>query len=132
MPTVQVACKLPHGLIMEIVEPGHMINPGPVGQRVTLKGANSLRVVTGNRGVSQGDHPYAITSVDKEFWDAWFKRNQDLPFVKNKLVFALDKEDAVKSEIRNLKDVKTGLEALDQKNDPRLPKGVSADKKDAA
>jgi len=124
MPLVQIGCKLPHGLVLEHVTPGIGRNPAPAGQRVILKGANSLRP----KGVraSVGQLPYAVTAVDQGFWEKWLEANKDLSFVKNGQVFVAKDESAAKAIMREREKVETGLEALKQEGDPRV-KGAMPD-----
>jgi len=121
---VLIGCKLPHGLIMEIPDVGDLLRPKPVGQRVILKGANSLRT---NPNAAQGSFPYAVTSVDKDFADRWFARYQSEPFVKNGLVFIAKSEADARSMSKERLPERTGMEALDlgvdakgKSTDPRL------------
>lgn len=123
---VLIGCKLPHGLIMEIPEPGDMLRPRPVGKRVILKGANSLRT---NPNAAQGTFPYAVTSVDKEFWEAWLERHKDRPFITNELVFVAKNEADAKSMGRERIGERTGMEALNLEIDG---KGKSVDPRLAA
>jgi hypothetical protein len=128
MATVMIGCKLPAGLILEIIKPGELRKPLPVGKRVILKGANSLRE---NKRASLLSYDYAITPVDKEFWDAWFALNKDLEFVKRNLVFVapnMKDAEAMRAERREDATLHTGLEPLDmgkkedgKARDPRLP-----------
>lgn len=128
---VQVGCKLPHGLIMEVPEPGTMEGidpvsgrvikvqgrkPSPVGERYILKGANSMR----RSDKAQGQFPYAITAIPKEFWERWLARYKDAPFVKNGFVFMEPSlKDAQASAKEKLKEA-TGMEAMAQEKDPRI------------
>lgn len=132
---VLIGCKLPHGLIMEVVDPGMMTNaegrpiqglhPKPhSGKRVILKGANSLRT---NPNAAQGVFPYAVTQVDKDLWDAWIARHKDEPMVKNGFVFVAKSEKDAQAMGKERATERTGLEALsldvDSKGksvDPRL------------
>lgn len=130
--TVFVGCKLPNGLIMELVEPvtGRVIAaPAPIGRRFTLKGANSCLIQTHMGPVSAGTHQYGVTEVPKDFAEEWFKRYKGMEIVKRGQVFLLEKQDArsVKAETKERQDdpqTRTGLEPLAEK-DPRLPGGLT-------
>ncbi len=133
--TVAVGCKLPNGLIMELIEPvqGRQLIPAPIGERHTLKGANSQLLKTPFGPVAQGTHRYGITHVPKEFAEEWFRRNKDFECVKRGQVFMVKDEATARGEAKDRQDDKvtrTGLEALTDK-DSRLPKGV-VKKKDEA
>ena len=83
MPNVVVACKLPAGLVMEIVDPVNPTGeigsqPPPVGRRVTLNGANFVQRRVGQKN-ALGQYPmlkvypYGLTVVDQSFWEAMAK-----------------------------------------------------------
>src|SRR5579885_1599560 len=84
-------------------------------------GANSLRT---ERRAQQGVHPFAITPVDKDFWEAWYAQHKDRDFVKNGLVFVAKDEKDAQAMARERLPERTGLEGLntDLKNEPRMPK----------
>ena len=98
MALVNVGCKLPNGIVMELGE-----------ARQVLKGANSSLVV-GGHGITEG--------VDKEFFDAWAAKNKDLSFIKGGFVFAHEKAANVSAEAKDRAGQKTGLEPLDPKAKP--------------
>lgn len=134
---VLIGCKLPNGLIMEVVEPGMITNvegravqglhPKPhSGQRVILKGANSLRT---NPNAAQGVFPYAVTEVDKDLWDAWLARHKNEPMVKNGFVFVAKSEKDAQAMGKERANERTGLEALNLDVDG---KGKSVDPRLAA
>ena len=123
---VLIGCKLSNGFWMEVCnlpprDPKEQtLQPPPQGPRILIKGANSLRT---DRRAAQGSHPYAVTRVPIDHWEAWLRQNKDRAYVKNGLVFvAKDKSDA-KAIAKERKDVRTGTEALAQEKDPRLPQG---------
>ena len=60
--------------------------------------------------------------VDKAFWDAWLAQNKDTPMVKNGMVFAHEKIDAVKGKARDAKNVLSGLDPINPKGDRRMPR----------
>lgn len=127
---VSVACKLPTGLIMELIEPpapgSRQLLPTPQGDRYTLKGSNSLLVHTQSSigPPAQAVHRYATTRVPAEFAAEWFKRNAGADFVKRGLVFIVTEDP--KSSAAAIKEretdpqMRTGFEALVDK-DPRMP-----------
>lgn len=130
---VFVGCKLPNGMIMELVTPHEMktsLLPAPVGHRVVLKGANSSRIARTN----PADAPYGVTEVDKEFADKWFERNKNLKFIKDKHVFKADTLEELQGEANDMLILnRTGMEPLKTDGtDPRQPAGVEADKKHLA
>lgn len=93
MPNVSVACKLPHGLILEL----------PNAEPVRLNGANHPEAIAG----------FGITAVDKDFFEAWKTAHKDFaPLVKG-LIFAQDRADSIRAEAKDKAALKTGLEGLD-------------------
>jgi hypothetical protein len=129
--TVLIGCKLPLGFTMEIVQPGtavnadgkpvQMLHPAKRGERVFIKGANSMRV---NPRAHQGVHPFAITRVDRSLWEAWIARNADFDFVKRGLVFEAKNERDAQAMAKERLPERTGLEGLNPRveKDPRMPK----------
>lgn len=95
MPTVTVACKLPNGLHLD-----------HAGKRVTLNGAHHKDAVAG----------HGLTTVDKDFWDAWSKAHEWYHPVKHKHVFAHAQESNTKAEAKERAKEKTGFEGIDPKN----------------
>lgn len=106
MATVTVACKLPHGLILEVTKPD---------------GSTVTKLVNGALHKDAADG-YGITEVDKELWDAWFAAKKDwFPAIKNKHIFAAAKVADAKAAAADDQSGKTGLEAL---NPESLPKNI--------
>jgi hypothetical protein len=134
MPSVLIGCKLPNGIILELITPPEAdvskqgLIPKPTGERVTLKGANSLRT---NTRSSLGQFAYAVTRVDKGFWDKWLARYKDLDFIKNGLVFEAKNQDEFAAIARERAGLRTQLEplAVDITSDPRVPKGTTTSTK---
>lgn len=137
-PTLLVGCKLPNGLVMELltapeVDPatgqikGRLLMPAPVGEMCVLRGSNSLlRLSVSAIGPpAQGMHRYATTRVPEEFGREWFRRNAELECVKRGLVFIVEDQRNPKPEIREREtdpQTRTGLEALAESKDPRMPR----------
>jgi hypothetical protein len=140
--TITVACKLPHGLVLQLCRMEERQEPvmgggtrvqsvaARVGKRVTIKGYAHEINETPNAPIIGG---YALThNVDADFFEEWLKQNAEHDAVKNKLVFAHAKPDVVQSEARNAAKVRNGLEPMAQESDPRSPKKVSKDDNKAA
>lgn len=107
MALVSVACKLPHGLILEVE------GKPPV----QIKGALHRDAIAG----------FGITKVDKEFFEQWAKQYAEFKPLKDGLIFAQDREDSARREAEEKKDEKTGFEGLD----PSAPApGIKADNYD--
>jgi hypothetical protein len=131
MPTVTVACKLPHGLklrlfnMVETQEPvmGGGFRTVKVAQErpesVTVKGWSHAQNMAPNAPLVGG---YALTqNVDKDLWDAWLAANAQSDVVKNGLIFAHEKSVNVEAEAKEKKDKRCGLERLDPN---KLPRGI--------
>lgn len=120
--TVVIACKLPHGLIMEMGKLGN-----PEYKSVKLNGSNGARhgqhvIVTASG--------FGLTTVDASFWAAWSKKNARLEFMTNGSVFAQDSISNASANADANKSVRTGFEALDPYK-PNVPgatdQGVAGD-----
>lgn len=90
--TVKVGCKLPHGLHLDLN-----------GKRVTLAGRNATQLING----------HGITTVEKDFFEAWMATNKHHPAVRNGHIFAYEKEADTVAAARERKHEKTGTEGLD-------------------
>ena len=98
--TVTVACRLPQGIHMDIVRHGE------VRQRVTLKGSNAPGAVAG----------FGITeNVPRAFFEKWLDEHQDLPAVRNGLIFAHAKRASVEDQADERSELKSGLDPMDPK-----------------
>ena len=98
MTTVNVGCKLPNGIILELGE-----------VRQLIKGANSSNII-GGHGITEG--------VDKEFFDAWMLKNEELSFVKGGFIFAHEKASNTAAEAKSKADEVTGFEGMDPTKKP--------------
>ena len=136
---VTVACKLPHGLILQLCKEVEEPEQGQAGHKlVKVWKRQPERVkINGYLAKYQPDLPpaaenssYALThGVDKEFWDQWLAQNRELDMVKAKLIFASEKQDTVTQAMKTYDGTKCGLEPLDRN---KLPKNISTYKKEAA
>jgi hypothetical protein len=119
---VNVACKLPNGLLLRLFLMVPRSEATPTGSRNTIVSEQIGPTVRLN-GFARAwgvipDYPiiggYAITkNVPKEFFDTWLEQNKHAPFVKNKLVWAYEQLDKVEGQAKEWKDTKSGLEPLD-------------------
>jgi len=128
MASVWIGCKLPNGLMMEIVQPGNGLMPAPQGKRVMLKGANSMRATVKDNPIIG---KYAVTEVDESFWDEWLKRHKDFLFIKNGAIFVEKSMKDAQAHAKADMKAKTGLEPLNPEKDERV-KGVTPDKEKLA
>ena len=114
MSTVQVGCKLPNGMILELGKPGDQNYT-----RVVLNGSNRARIA-----VSDTAGGYGITEVDENFWNAWRKKHGWLPAVKGEHVFAVGDVASAQAKALENSSIITGLEPMDP---DKAPSGVEAD-----
>lgn len=103
--TVTVACKLPHGLHLQL--PGH--------PRVTVRGNAEPRgadlVNYRGKPIEAG---YALThGVDAAFWAQWLKLHEKMDIVAKGFIFAHAQTQSVKSHAREYEGLMSGLEPID-------------------
>lgn len=133
VPTVTVACKLPHGIIMRLFNMVDHDEAQSGGGYKTVKRAQptgDMHVIKGYLSHLRGSsiqHPspdssYAFTDVPKDFWDKWLLQNGQLAAVKNGLIFAMDKAPDANAKAREMGELRCGLEPVDRS---RLPKGIT-------
>jgi hypothetical protein len=124
---VRVACKLPHGLWLELHNPPPPFDPlrpsfhavtAAVRPRVSIKlnGANSVKNHwnTGFYRVMAPSYDFGVTDIPEDVWEEWEKLHKDEPFIKGGLIFALPKLKEVMAEAKVRALEKTGLEPLNQ------------------
>ena len=68
--------------------------------RVTLRGANSSKVIGG----------FGLTEVDADFWAAWLKQNPKHPALRSGAIFAYGKRDKATDHAIDHETIKVGLE----------------------
>lgn len=120
-PMVTVGCKLPSGLHLTLqsakeetpIAGGRPVRSYfPVGDRVTLNGANAANVIGG----------FGFTEVDAGFMHEWMKQNADFPPVQRGLVFIQDRPDKARDQAKDQAGIRSGSEPLDPAH---LPKGIA-------
>lgn len=133
--TVTVACKLPHGLQLQLCEMTETRVPSLGGTTLPVKQAVKIgKVYTVNGNASpHGVAPrcrivagYALTDgIPKEFWDKWREQNEDAEYVTHKLIMAWPTNAGADDMAKEHRRVRSGLEPLDGQNlkdDPRVPR----------
>lgn len=103
---VVVYCKLPNGLHLKVDD-----------TVIILKGYNH-----GLREDEENPKPIlpngvTYTYVPLELWDAWYKQNKELEFVKNRLIWA-EKSMKHAKKASHEEMIKTGFEPLSQDSNP--------------
>lgn len=135
--TVTVACKLPHGLFLDLVDPGVfkdvdpkvgvMARPVDPDNRVRINGAARPVGVPLPEDAAQVVGGYALTpGVPKAFWDKWLAQNKDAPYVKQNLIFAAERAGSVVGEAKEKREIRSGLEGL---NPDKPAPGITRDDK---
>jgi len=120
---VTVACKMPGGVILRLFDMVDHDVPVLGGGVKTSKIAQMKgeKVKIGGYAAPIGKVPNFITAggfaltpnVDADFFNEWLKQNADSNLVKNKLIFAHEKSEVVERRAREMKDERSGFEALD-------------------
>jgi hypothetical protein len=124
--TVTVACRLPHGLVLQLQKEGIDTIPvmgggtqevkvwRKVGQIVTLKGWSHPSEVASENRIVNG---FALTmGVDAEFMEAWMAQNADHPAVKTGNILVFTKGGDATSETRGRVKERTGFEPHNPKD----------------
>lgn len=123
--TVTVACKLPHGLVLQLCEMEEASEPimgggsrvvqraRRVGPTVTLNGfanpvAGKMRSLTyGGYGMTYG--------VPKDLFEEWLSQNADNDAVRAGLIFAYEVREDAHEAADERRTLRSGLEAIDPK-----------------
>lgn len=134
--TVTVACKIPNGLSLRIMEPyteNELVMGGgtrevtkhrEIGEPVRIKGNSSPE---GTMIVTHGG--YALTTgVSADFWEKWLEQNKDTALVKNNLIYALPREDSAAAKGREYEKVTSGQERIDPDKPVVLGHGMAIKK----
>lgn len=132
---VLVGNKLPHGIWAEIMPAprqapdGQVRSPGPAGQRILFKGANSIPTSAALGGTMIKVMPrvnmFGETRVPREFWERWSKQEVAKQWVDRGLIFVVTKEADFRAQAREKLPEKTGLEGLSpDAKDERLKKNA--------
>lgn len=131
--TVTVACKLPHGLVLQLQEP-YKVDEDVMGggkKEVTRFRRTGDVVVIEGCAVKMGEphdkhlaSGFALThGVDADFFAKWMEQNKDLTPVARGMIFAFEKPGSTIAEARNRSGELSGLEPVDPK---RLPAEFAA------
>ncbi len=140
--TVTVACKLPHGLMLEVHGEGVLkgafdrakdnpkdgVTALPPGERIHVKGFARPVGVDLSEDAPQVVGGFALTQgVPADFWAKWLAENKDASFVKAGLIFAHEKAGSVIGEAREKKAIRSGFEGMNpDKPGPGLERAPKA------
>lgn len=130
--TVVVALKHPTGIVIEAFEEKKIAVPdgrGAMRDETMFRSTGKRYPVNGTRMPYGMEAPfrrvggYALTEgIPKDVWELWLKQHHDHPLVENGLITAFEKLDMAIDFAEENKALKSGLEPLLQKDDPRTPK----------
>lgn len=128
--TVTVACKLPNGITMQLFDWVDVPQPGPGGIRMVKESVRvgQRYIINGNRfpygkmpdfAITDAYNGYGLTpNIPKEFWDKWLEQNKDADYVKNKLIFAHERQIDAIAEANENRKRRSGLEPIDPAKPP--------------
>lgn len=126
--TVTVACKLPHGLLLQLqkaVEAAEPTQSNP--ERKVTRYERFGKVVRINGCAIPMDRPsskelrggYALTrDVDAEFFSKWLEQNKEHPAVEGGFIFASEQPAVLDRHLERNATRRTGLEPADPNDLP--------------
>jgi hypothetical protein len=125
--SVTVACKIPNGLELRVMEAHDFNEPVMGGGTRTVQLHRQIGAPVHIKGcaaphgipiVTHGG--YALTTnVDADFWTKWLEQNASTDMVRNNLIYAMPREDSAAGKGREQSEIRSGLERLDP---AKLPK----------
>jgi hypothetical protein len=118
--TCIVGCKTPHGLFLQLFAD----DGKTVIKSHRVKGMNANHIF-GGYGLTDG--------IPVDFMTEWLKRNEELPVVKNNLVFMHTDPRSAEARAKEGRELRTGLESIDPlAKDITRKHGLVADKESEA
>lgn len=146
--TVTVVCKLPWGLVCDVVDMASFEAAKPKMKArepyvIGRKGKFRIRGYGEARGIesagtieTEARHvigKFGITqNVPKDLWEEWLAQNTDFPPVKNGLIYASYQTSSAEDYAREHAELKTGFDALSHEKpapgiEPANYEGMSSD-----
>jgi hypothetical protein len=136
--TVTVACKMPGGLRLRLFRKEDSFVPmfggGVSKETISRPIDGAMILIRGPRHLGGTIPPdmmhsfmpggYALTSgVPRDFWEQWLEDNKHSDLVKNKIVYAADREDLARDQAREQHELQSGLQPIDPDNiGKRIPR----------
>ena len=129
MAYISVACKVPNGIILRtgafVDVPESVLGGGVRISRVWQADGKSIELKGparpfGGEAKAPVEGGYALNhQIDSDLWERWLADNKDSPLVTNHIVFAAAKRDAIEGQARDKRDIRSGMEPLNPRKDPR-------------
>lgn len=129
--TVTIANKLPYTMTLRLhratVQHENVMGGGtrevkvyePTGEQITINGAGHPINAAPGKPIVGG---YALTQgVSADFWRNWLAQNPDHDAVKNRLLFAMERQSHAEGVAQEQASIWTGLEPMTRGPDARLP-----------
>jgi hypothetical protein len=134
--TVWVGCKLPRGLLLRLCERKTIDRPtfggGVKPVTVWMPDPNRGTVRLKGYAVPFGKVPnypiigdFALTEVDRQWWNDWKEQNKGFEMLEKGLIFEHGEKASVEAYANEHADLKCGLEPLDPSGDSRVEKANS-------
>lgn len=106
MAQITIGCRLPSGLILELMKDGRPVAVELAGQRQMQERSPIILL---------RDDDYGTTEVDAAFWDAWKKIvGDDFAPLKSGAIFEAKNSNDAASKAKELKGKQTGHEPAKQ------------------
>lgn len=115
--TVLVACKLPHGLYLDLYA-GKTLTA-----RVKLSGTMGFRIPNEDRKFVNPDVSFghSVTPVPRKHWEEWLAAHKDHPAVVGGFVYVSKTKDDAVAQAREREGEVTGFEQVDPKKSGVAP-----------
>lgn len=109
MSTVTIGCRLPTGLVLEVVKNGVPTRVELEGQRQTQKRSPVIILTPDDFGVNE---------VDAAFWAEWKSQvGEDYAPLKSGAIFEAKSAKEAEAKAKDLKGKKTGHEGVEKTDD---------------
>lgn len=109
MPLITIGCRLPSGLILEVLKDGAPVTVELAGQR-QMQARSKIIILEAD--------DYGTTEVDADFWTAWKQVvGPDYAPLKSGAIFEAKNANDAGAKAKDLKDKKTGHEPVPQEAD---------------
>lgn len=111
--TVTVACKIPTGLHLDVIDRNGNERRVTVQGPALPRGFDLQAALTTPDVLPQIAGGYALTQVPKDHWEAWEKEHREWPPYKNGMVFATGDSASTRDKSTEQAELKSGFEPMD-------------------